>query len=104
MIAELGLYALILAASVSLREGTVPLIGAARRRLAWMVFADRAALVQLALVALAFGCLVGVFVTSVFSVRLVAANSHSLNPMLYKIAGAWGNHEGSLLLWVLILA
>jgi cytochrome c-type biogenesis protein CcmF len=104
MIAELGLYALILAALVSLLQGTVPLIGAARRRLAWMVFADHAALVQLALVALAFGCLVAVFVTSDFSVRLVAANSHSLNPMLYKIAGAWGNHEGSLLLWVLILA
>src|SRR4029079_4555313 len=104
MIAELGLYALILAGLVSLLQGTVPLIGAARRRLAWMVFADHAALVQLALVALAFGCLVAVFVTSDFSVRLVAANSHSLNPMLYKIAGAWGNHEGSLLLWVLILA
>jgi cytochrome c-type biogenesis protein CcmF len=104
MIAELGLYALIMAALVSLLQGTVPLIGAARRRLAWMVFADHAALVQLALVALAFGCLVAVFVTSDFSVRLVAANSHSLNPMLYKIAGAWGNHEGSLLLWVLILA
>jgi cytochrome c-type biogenesis protein CcmF len=104
MIAELGLYALILAALVSLLQGTVPLIGAARRRIAWMVFADHAALVQLALVALAFGCLVAVFVTSDFSVRLVAANSHSLNPMLYKIAGAWGNHEGSLLLWVLILA
>ena len=104
MIAEIGLYALVLAAVTSLLQGTVPLIGASRRRLAWMAFADRAALVQLLLVAIAFGCLVAVFVLSDFSVRLVAANSHTAKPLLYKISGAWGNHEGSLLLWVLILA
>jgi cytochrome c-type biogenesis protein CcmF len=104
MIAEIGLYALVLAAVTSLLQGTVPLIGAARQRLAWMEFADRAALAQLLLVAVSFGCLVAVFVQSDFSVRLVAANSHTAKPLLYKIAGAWGNHEGSLLLWVLILA
>jgi cytochrome c-type biogenesis protein CcmF len=104
VIAEIGLYALVLAAVTSLLQGTVPLIGAARRRLAWMGFADRAALAQLLLVAIAFGCLVAVFVLSDFSVRLVAANSHTAKPLLYKISGAWGNHEGSLLLWVLILA
>ncbi len=104
MIAELGLYALVLAAVTSLLQGTVPLIGAARRRFAWMEFADRAALTQLALVVVAFGCLVTVFIVSDFSVRLVAANSHTQKPMLYKVSGAWGNHEGSLLLWVLILA
>ncbi|HEX6101705.1 MAG TPA: cytochrome c biogenesis protein CcsA, partial [Alphaproteobacteria bacterium] len=104
MIAEIGLYALVLAAVTSLLQGTVPLIGASRRRLAWMALADRAALVQLLLVAIAFGCLVAVFVLSDFSVRLVAANSHTAKPLLYKISGAWGNHEGSLLLWVLILA
>ena len=75
MIAEIGLYALVLAAVTSLLQGTVPLIGASRRRLAWMALADRAALVQLLLVAIAFGCLVAVFVLSDFSVRLVAANS-----------------------------
>ncbi len=104
MIAELGLYSLILAALTALMQGSVPLIGAAKRRRVWMEFADRAALVQLALVAVAFACLVAVFVTSDFSVRLVAANSHTQKPLLYKVAGAWGNHEGSLLLWVLILA
>ena len=55
-------------------------------------------------VALAFGCLTYAFVTSDFSVAVVAANSHTLKPMLYKISGVWGNHEGSMLLWVLILA
>ena len=104
MTAEIGLYALVLAAVTALLQGTAPMIGAARRRLAWMELADHAALVQLALVSVAFGCLVAAFVTSDFSVRLVAANSHSAKPLLYKISGAWGNHEGSLLLWVLILA
>ena len=104
MTAELGLYALILAGVTALLQGTVPLIGAARGQRGWMDFAERAALIQLALIAIAFGCLVTAFVTSDFSVRLVAAHSHSLKPMLYKVAGAWGNHEGSLLLWVLILS
>ena len=62
-----------------------------------------AARVQFALTAAAFLALMRAFVTSDFSVRLVASNSHSMKPMLYKVAGTWGNHEGSMLLWMLIL-
>jgi cytochrome c-type biogenesis protein CcmF len=69
-----------------------------------MAFASSAALVQLALVALAYGALTYSFLVSDFTVEIVASNSHSLKPLLYKISGVWGNHEGSMLLWVLILA
>ena len=68
-----------------------------------MALADHAALAQFLLVAIAFGCLMHAYVVSDFSVLNVATNSHSAKPMLYKVAGTWGNHEGSMLLWVLIL-
>ena len=58
---------------------------------------------QAGLVAVSFACLTWAFITSDFSVRLVVANSHTLKPMIYKITGVWGNHEGSLLLWLMIL-
>ncbi|MEM7614260.1 MAG: heme lyase CcmF/NrfE family subunit, partial [Pseudomonadota bacterium] len=70
----------------------------------WMAVAAPAALVQAALLIFSFGALTWAFVTSDFSLSLVAANSHSAKPMIYKISGTWGNHEGSLLLWILILA
>ena len=104
MIVEIGHFALVLALMVALVQAVVPLAGAARRDAAWMAVAKPAALLQLALVAIAFGALTHAYVTSDFSVLNVARNSNSLQPMLYKVSGVWGNHEGSLLLWVLILA
>ena len=103
MIAELGHFLLIIAFAVSLVASVAPLVGAHRGWSDWMAMAAPAALVLFALVAGSFAALTHAFVTSDFSVRLVAANSHSLKPLIYKISGVWGNHEGSLLLWVLIL-
>lgn len=104
MIVELGHFSLVLALFVALFQGTVPLIGAARGDVGWMAVARPAAVIQLLLVGLAFGCLTYAFVGSDFSVLNVANNSHSAKPLLYKISGVWGNHEGSMVLWVLILA
>jgi cytochrome c-type biogenesis protein CcmF len=104
MITELGHFALILAFMVAIVQTVVPMIGAQKRWPGWMAMAAPAATAQFLLVALAFGALTYAFVTSDFSLRLVVMNSHSLKPMLYKVTGVWGNHEGSMLLWVLILA
>ena len=103
MTVELGLFALVLALFVAAVQGTLPMLGASRGNSAWMALADSAALAQLLLVAVSFGCLMHAYIVSDFSVLTVAANSHSAKPLLYKIAGTWGNHEGSMLLWVLIL-
>jgi cytochrome c-type biogenesis protein CcmF len=104
MIAELGHFALVLAFMVALAQSIVPMVGAARADARMMAMAGPAATAQLALILVAFGALTYAYVASDFSVYNVVANSHSLKPMLYKISGVWGNHEGSLLLWVLILA
>ncbi len=104
MIVELGHFALILAFAVALVQATLPLYGAARRDSRLMALAEPAALVQLILIATAFAALTYAFVVSDFSLRLVTLNSHTDKPMLYKISGVWGNHEGSLLLWSLTLA
>ena len=103
MIVELGHFALILAFAVALVQATLPLYGAARRDSRLMALAEPAALVQLILIATAFAALTYAFVVSDFSLRLVTLNSHTDKPMLYKVAGAWGSHEGSLLLWCLVL-
>ncbi|MFN3952906.1 MAG: heme lyase CcmF/NrfE family subunit [Pararhodobacter sp.] len=103
MIIELGHFALILAFALSLVQAVVPLVGAQRGWADWMAAAAPLASAQFVLVALSFGALTWAFVTSDFSVALVVDNSHTAKPMLYKISGVWGNHEGSLLLWVLIL-
>ena len=104
MIAELGHLALAAALVVAVFQTAVPLYGAARRDPTLMALARPAALVQFAALILSFGALTHAFVTSDFSVSNVAANSHSLKPMIYKVSGVWGNHEGSMLLWVLILS
>ncbi len=104
MIPEFGHYALALALLVALVQSTVPLWGAGRGDAVLMATAPPAAQAQLLLIATAFAALTYAYVTSDFTVANVAANSHSLKPLLYKISGVWGNHEGSLLLWVLILA
>jgi cytochrome c-type biogenesis protein CcmF len=103
MIVELGHYALALALCLALLQASLPLIGAARRNAAFMALADTTALLQCALVALAFGTLIHAYVTSDFSVANVVENSHSTKPLLYKVTGVWGNHEGSMILWVFIL-
>ena len=104
MIAELGHYALVLALAVALVQTVVPLWGARTSNVAMMNVAMPAALSQLALVMLSFLALMWLYVTSDFSVVNVATNSHTAKPLLYKISGVWGNHEGSMLLWVLMLA
>ncbi|MCD6075462.1 MAG: cytochrome c biosis protein CcmF, partial [Rhodospirillales bacterium] len=104
MIAEFGHFALTLALAVALIQSTLPLIGAHRRDAGLMALAPAGAMIQFALVALAFGALMHAYIVSDFSLANVAQNSHTAKPMLYKIAGTWGNHEGSMLLWALILA
>ncbi len=104
MIPELGHYALILALGVALVQTVLPFIGARRHDPQLMAIAVPAAQMQLLLIAIAFGALMTAHITSDFSVMNVWANSHSSKPLLYKIAGVWGNHEGSMVLWVLILA
>ena len=104
MIVELGHLALCIALVAALVQATVPVWGAIQRHPAAMRVADAAAEVQFLATAAAFGALTYAFVVSDFSVRLVALNSHSMKPMLYKVTGVWANHEGSMLLWVLMLA
>jgi cytochrome c-type biogenesis protein CcmF len=104
MIAELGHYALVLALALGLIQSIVPLIGALGRDAALMRLGSSTAVMQFAFVALAFAALTVCYVTSDFSVVNVFENSHSMMPLVYKFTSVWGNHEGSMLLWVLILA
>ncbi|WP_407113341.1 heme lyase CcmF/NrfE family subunit [Bradyrhizobium sp. LMG 9283] len=104
MIAESGHYALVLALGLALIQSIVPLIGARLRDVALMNVARSTALAQLLFVGVSFVALVMLHVNSDFSVANVYENSHSMKPLLYKITGVWGNHEGSMLLWVSILA
>jgi cytochrome c-type biogenesis protein CcmF len=103
MIPELGQVALSLALAVALFLSAASLYGAHKSDAAWMRFARPAAQSMALLVAFAFGCLVHAFVVNDFSVAYVATNSNSALPLQYRVAGAWGGHEGSLLLWTLIL-
>ncbi|MEM6439067.1 MAG: heme lyase CcmF/NrfE family subunit [Pseudomonadota bacterium] len=103
MIAEFGHFALVLALMTGLAQTVVPLVGAQKGWVDWMRVGTPAAGLSFVLTAISFAALTYSFVVSDFSVELVASNSHSLKPMLYKVSGVWGNHEGSLLLWVLIL-
>jgi cytochrome c-type biogenesis protein CcmF len=104
MIAELGHYALVLALALALVQSVGPIIGARSRDSALMRLADSTALMQFILVATAFAALATCYLTSDFSVANVYENSHSRMPTLYKFTSTWGNHEGSMLLWVLILS
>ncbi|MET0869530.1 MAG: heme lyase CcmF/NrfE family subunit [Methyloceanibacter sp.] len=104
MIAETGHYALILALAVAIVQTVLPLAGARLRDPQLAEIAVPAARIQFVLIAIAFAALTVAYVTSDFSVKNVWQNSHSAKPLLYKISGVWGNHEGSMVLWVLILA
>ena len=103
MIAELGAFALTLALAFAAAQLALSAVGRWRRSTVLAAAGEGAALASFAGVALAFGCLMHAFVTSDFSVANVAANSHTEKPLLYKVAGAWGSHEGSMLLWCLAL-
>ena len=103
MIPEIGHFALILALCVALVQGVLPLLGAQRGQAAWMALARPAAVALGLLLAVAFACLTAAFVLNDFTVLYVARNSNSLLPLPYRIAAVWGGHEGSLLLWVVML-
>ncbi len=104
MIVELGHFALVLALLVAILQMVVPAWGAHVRDPKLMAVAEPAALCQFGLLLVAFLALMNAYITSDFSVANVVANSHSTKPLLYRISGVWGNHEGSMVLWVLILA
>ena len=104
MIVELGHFALVLAAIVALVTIVVPLKGALSNDGRLMTLAQPGALLQFLLVSVAFAALTAAYVGSDFSVQNVFENSHTDQPMIYRFSGVWGNHEGSILLWVLILA
>ena len=103
MIPELGHFALWLALAASLTLGVMPMLGAARGRADWMALARPLTTLIFVLIAFAFICLTASFVRHDFSVLYVASNSNSALPLPYRIAAVWGGHEGSLLLWVLML-
>ncbi len=103
MIPELGNLLLLLALALALVQGVFPLVGAHRGRADWMALARPTAYLQFVLVAMSFVLLTVSFVRHDFSVLYVASNSNSALPLLYRIAAVWGGHEGSLLLWVLML-
>ena len=104
MLPELGQFALVLALLVAALQAVLPLIGAQRGIASWMAVARPAAFAQFALVAFAFGVLTYGFVSQDFSIKYVAINSNSLLPLVYRYTAVWGAHEGSLLLWALILS
>ena len=104
MIAEIGHFALVLALAMALVQATAPLWGGVAGDVRLMALGPSLAIGQLMFIATAFACLIILYVTSDFSVVNVWQNSHSAKPLIYKISGVWGNHEGSMLLWVLILA
>ena len=104
MITEIGHFTLILAFVVAMAQSGLGFVGAAKHHNGMMASGAAAAVVQCGLILSAFFVLMRAYIVSDFSVINVFANSHSAKPLLYKVAGVWGNHEGSMLLWVLILA
>ena len=104
MIYELGHAALILALAMALAQSVLPLVGAHTGNAAWMGLARPSARGQFLFLAIAYGCLTHAFVTSDFSVALAANHSNSTLPLIYRVTAVWGNHEGSILLWALILS
>ena len=104
MMPEVGHFALILALMMALALGVLPLLGAARGNAAWVALARPAARAQFVFVVVAYACLTDAFINNDFSVLYVAEHSNSALPLMYRIAAVWGGHEGSILLWILMLA
>jgi len=103
MIPEIGQFALIIALLLALTQATFPLIGATNGNRSWMALAAPAGQAQFIFLAIAFCCLGYSFISNDFSVLNVATNSNSQLPLHYRLAATWGSHEGSLLLWTLLL-
>ncbi len=104
MLPEIGNFALCIALGVCLLQASLPLVGAARGNFAWISFAKPAARAQFLLVGVAYVCLTIAFIQNDFSVAYVVNNGNTATPLIYKISGVWGAHEGSLLLWMLMLS
>jgi cytochrome c-type biogenesis protein CcmF len=104
MIAELAHYALVLALALALVQASLPVWGAARNDATLMGVAEPVAIAGFGFTVFAFAGLIALYLASDFSVINVYENSHAAKPLIYKITGVWGNHEGSMLLWVLVLA
>ena len=104
MIPEIGHFALVLALVMALSQSVLPLIGAGNGNAAWIALAKPSARAQFLFLIVAYACLTWAFVTDDFSVNLAASHSNSMLPLVYKFTAVWGNHEGSILLWSLILA
>src|SRR5215510_99908 len=103
MIPEIGQFALIIALLLALTQATLPLFGAANGNRTWIALAAPAGQAQFIFVLISFGCLAYSFITNDFSVLNAATNSNSQLPLHYRLAATWGSHEGSLLLWTLML-
>src|SRR5262245_46266851 len=103
MIAEIGHYALVLALGLAVIQACVSIYGARENDPVLMAVGGPTAIAQFCFVGIAFAALIACYLRSDFSVVNVFENSHSAKPLIYKLTGVWGNHEGSMLLWVLIL-
>lgn len=104
MLGELGNFCLVLALCVSIGQSTIPLIGANKNRHKWMAFARTSTYTQWTLVAVSYGILTYAFYINDFSIAYVANTSNLQQPLMYRLSGVWGGHEGSLLLWILMLS
>ncbi len=104
MIPEIGHFALIIGLAIAIMQAIFPIMGVRLNKPQWMALARPAARAQFLFLGISFGCLVYAFLSSDFSVKLVANNSHTQMPTIYKVSSVWGNHEGSLLLWAFILS
>ena len=104
MIPEIGLFALIVAFAVAIVQSVVPLIGAARNDVTMINMARPASWAQLIFVSISYAALTYAFIEHDFSVKYVAQHSNLVQPLMYRISGVWGSHEGSMLLWVFILS
>lgn len=104
MVGELGTFTLALALSVALAQGLIPLIGAKNNNQTWMAVARPSAYLHWVLVAISYALLTYAFLTHDYSIAYVANHSNNAQPLIYRISGVWGAHEGSLLLWILIYA
>lgn len=104
MLGELGTFCLVLAMCVALAQSILPMAGTVRNRQSWMMFGRTAAYVQWALVVASYGILTYAFYINDFSIEYVARTSNLDQPLMYRLSGVWGGHEGSLLLWILMLS
>ena len=104
MIPEIGHFALIIGLAIAMIQAIFPMMGVSLNQPQWMALARPAARAQFLFLGISFACLIYAFLSSDFSVKLVANNSHTQMPTIFKVSSVWGNHEGSLLLWAFILS